>query len=75
MNSKNLTQRELQILDLLISGKCNKEVAAALAISIKTVEKYRQSLYEKLNVHSLPAMIKTAILCGYINVEDWLSTP
>jgi DNA-binding NarL/FixJ family response regulator len=46
-----LSSREVEVLQLIAEGKANKETAAELGISIKTVEKHRQHLMEKLNIH------------------------
>lgn len=47
---KTLTSRELQILDLIVIGRCNREISADLEISIKTVEQHRANIMEKLKV-------------------------
>jgi len=52
-----LTSRELQILGLLAEGKANKQVAAALGVSVRTVEAHRASLMRKLDLHSLRDLI------------------
>jgi DNA-binding NarL/FixJ family response regulator len=46
-----LTSRELEVIQLVAEGQANKQVAAGLNISIKTVEKHRQHLMDKLNIH------------------------
>jgi DNA-binding NarL/FixJ family response regulator len=56
-----LTARELQILKLLAEGTTNKQVAAALKLSIRTVEAHRASLMRKLDLHSLSDLIYYAI--------------
>ena len=56
-----LTSRELQILGLLAEGKANKQVAAALGVSVRTVEAHRASLMRKLDLHSLRDLIYFAI--------------
>jgi DNA-binding NarL/FixJ family response regulator len=47
-----LTQREKEVLRLVVDGKTNQAIAADLVISEKTVEKYIRSLFTKLNVNS-----------------------
>jgi len=47
---ENLTKREKAILDQLLQGKSNKEIAMVLSVSKKTVEKYLTSIYQKLGV-------------------------
>lgn len=56
-----LTKREHQLLDFIIHGASNKEVARALDISIKTVEAHRARLVRKLAVKSLAEMVQIAI--------------
>ena len=56
-----LTSRELQILKLLAEGKTNKQVGAALDVSVRTVEAHRASLMRKLSLHSLSDLIYFAI--------------
>jgi len=61
-----LTSRETEVLQLIAEGKANKETAAALNISIKTVEKHRQSLMVKLNIHDTASLTRYAISAGVI---------
>jgi DNA-binding NarL/FixJ family response regulator len=56
-----LTSRELQILKLLADGKTNKQVAAALDVSVRTVEAHRASVMKKLELRSLSDLIHFAI--------------
>jgi DNA-binding NarL/FixJ family response regulator len=52
VNVETLTFREREILDSLARGRMNKEVAAELEISIGTVRKHIQHIYEKLHVNT-----------------------
>jgi len=61
-----LTSREVEVLQLIAEGKANKETAAELGISIKTVEKHRQALMEKLNIHDIASLTRYAISAGII---------
>ncbi len=61
-----LSSREMEILQLIAEGKANKESAILLSISIKTVEKHRQSLMEKLNIHDTAGLTRYAIATGVI---------
>ncbi len=63
-----LTSRELQILRLLAEGKTNKEVAAALMVSVRTVEAHRASLMRKLDLGSLSDLIYFAIRNGIVSI-------
>lgn len=61
-----LTSRETEVLQLVAEGKANKETAEELKISVKTVEKHRQSLMEKLNIHDTAGLTRHAIATGII---------
>lgn len=61
-----LTSREMEVLQLIAEGKANKQTAGELHISIKTVEKHRQSLMEKLNIHDTAGLTRYAISSGVI---------
>ncbi|MBC7366175.1 MAG: response regulator transcription factor [Undibacterium sp.] len=61
-----LTTRELEILQLVAEGRANKQVSAELGISIKTVEKHRQHLMDKLNIHETAGLTRYAITMGII---------
>jgi DNA-binding NarL/FixJ family response regulator len=56
-----LTARQRQVLKLIAEGKRNREIAAALGISVKTVEKHRSNLMQKLNLHNTAALTTFAI--------------
>jgi len=61
-----LSSREMEVLQLIAEGQANKEVAAELGISIKTVEKHRQHLMSKLNIHDVAGLTRYAISVGII---------
>jgi DNA-binding NarL/FixJ family response regulator len=61
-----LTPRELEVLQLVAEGKTNKETAAELGISIKTVEKHREHLSAKLDLHDIAGLTRYAIAAGVI---------
>jgi len=61
-----LTSREAELLQLIAEGHVNKQIAAELSISIKTVEKHRQHLMEKLNIHDIAGLTRFAIAAGII---------
>ena len=61
-----LTAREAEVLQLVAEGAANKQVAAELGISIKTVEKHRQQLMDKLNIHDTAGLTRYAIGAGVI---------
>lgn len=61
-----LSAREMEVLQLIAEGKANKETADELHISVKTVEKHRQSLMDKLNIHDTAGLTRYAIAMGII---------
>ena len=61
-----LSSREVEVLQLIAEGKANKQVAAELGISIKTVEKHRQHLMSKLDLHDTAGLTRYAIAAGII---------
>jgi DNA-binding NarL/FixJ family response regulator len=61
-----LTSREMETLQLIAEGKANKQIAAELSISIKTVEKHRQQVMNKLNIHDIAGLTRYAIAKGII---------
>lgn len=65
-HGEQLTSRELEVLQLVAEGKVNKQIAADLCISIKTVEKHRQQVMNKLNIHDVAGLTRYAISRGII---------
>lgn len=65
-NAKRLTTRESEVLQLVAEGLANKQIAAELCISIKTVEKHRQHLMNKLGIHDTASLTRHAIAAGII---------
>ena len=66
VHGARLTSRESEVLQLVAEGQANKQVAAELGISIKTVEKHRQHLMDKLNIHDTAGLTRYAIAAGVI---------
>jgi RNA polymerase sigma factor (sigma-70 family) len=66
---ETLTAREREILKLIAEGYKNKEIADDLCISVKTVEKHRANLMEKLNLHNAQALTAFAIDHGLVTRE------
>ena len=62
----SLSGREREVLELVAAGKANKEVAATLGLSTKTVEVHRAHVMSKMAVDSLAELIRVAILAGAI---------
>jgi DNA-binding NarL/FixJ family response regulator len=65
-NGRRLTSRESEVLQLVAEGAANKQVAAELNISIKTVEKHRQHLMDKLKIHDTAGLTRYAIAAGIV---------
>jgi DNA-binding NarL/FixJ family response regulator len=63
---ETLTHREREILKLIAEGYKNKHIAKDLSISVKTVEKHRSNLMEKLNLHNVQALTAFAIDHGLV---------
>ena len=61
-----LTDREREVLQLIADGFSNKQMASELGISIKTVEKHRQQLMQKLDIHDVAGLTRYAIAKGII---------
>ena len=61
---ETLTKRERQVLKLIAEGQKNKEIAGYLCVSVKTVEKHRANLMEKLDLHSASALTAFAVERG-----------
>jgi DNA-binding NarL/FixJ family response regulator len=64
------TQREIEIVRLLAEGNVNKEVAALLGITVRTVETHRSKIMLKLGVHSLAELIHYAMRHGIISAPS-----
>ena len=60
----HLTQREREVLDLVVAGRMNREIAEALDISIKTVEAHRAKIMEKLEVNSVAELVQATLSGG-----------
>ena len=58
---QRLTPRERQVFDLVVAGRHNREIAAALTISPRTVEVYKARMMDKLQVERLPDLIRLSL--------------
>lgn len=56
-----LTAREAQVLERIVAGRLNKQIADDLGISIKTVEAHRANIMEKLNANTVADLLKIAL--------------
>jgi len=60
-----LTQREREVLELVVKGKLNREIAEALDISVKTVEAHRARLMEKVGCDSVAELVQAVLAAGH----------
>ncbi len=64
--ANRLSSREVEVLQLIAEGQPNKQVAAELGVSFKTIDKHRQHLMAKLNIHDVAGLTRYAIAEGII---------
>lgn len=62
-----LTAREVEVLQLIAEGNANKMIAHVLKLSIKTIEKHRQSVMNRLNIHDTASLTRYAAQIGLID--------
>lgn len=65
---EELTSREQEVLTFIAEGNSNREIAEALVISIKTVDRHRENIMRKLQLHNRVELVKYAIEKGLISV-------
>ncbi len=65
-----LTPRELELLQMISEGRTNNQMAEALGVSVKTVERHRTNLMTKLNARNLVELIRVAMKHGLIHLDD-----
>jgi DNA-binding NarL/FixJ family response regulator len=65
-----ITGRQREVLQLVAEGNPNKQVAALLGISIKTVEKHRQHLMDALGIHDIAGLTRYAIAHGVVEADS-----
>lgn len=58
---ERLTPKERQVMDLLVDGKLNKDIASQLRVGLRTVERRRHNILEKMQVGSLPELSRLAV--------------
>jgi len=66
--SAGLTQRELEILQMLVAGKSAKEIASALDLSVNTVSVHRANIMEALGIHKTAELVVYAIRNGLVTL-------
>jgi two-component system response regulator NreC len=65
-----LTPRQQEVLTLIAEGLSNRDIGEELGISVKTVERHRENIMERLNLHSRTDLVKYAIRKGLIQLEE-----
>jgi two-component system, NarL family, response regulator NreC len=63
-----LTEREQQVLKMIAEGLMNKEIAERLSISVRTVERHRENIMSKLNLHTRAELVRYAVDKGLIEM-------
>jgi DNA-binding NarL/FixJ family response regulator len=66
---EKLSEREREVLQLLVEGKSGAEIARTLFLAESTVQTYRGRIMEKLEIHDLPGLVRFAILHGLTPLE------
>lgn len=61
---ESLTKRQAEILQLIVSGKTNKEIGRMLSRTERTIEYHRNRLYRKLDAHNAAELVRHAIAMG-----------
>jgi len=64
-----LTPREAEVLQLIAEGFANKQIASELGLSVKTVEKHRQQVMNKLNIHDTAGLVRHAVAKSVIETS------
>ncbi len=69
-HAKILSDREIEVLSLIVQGFINKEIADRLNIGLSTVITHRRNIMDKLHVKSVSALTIYAVVNGYVNIND-----
>ena len=64
-----LTDREIEVLSLIVQGKTNKEIGEQLFIGLTTVITHRKNIQEKLGLKSVPSLTIYAVMHGYVDIN------
>lgn len=72
---ESLTPREREVLEHVVAGRQNKEIARLLEISHRTVELHRTHMMDKMAARSLPDLVSMAVRCGVHDIADGASGP
>jgi DNA-binding NarL/FixJ family response regulator len=63
-----LSTRELEVLQLIVHGKSNKEIAVVLQLSVNTVSVHRANIMQTLDIHNTAELVVYAIRTGLVNI-------
>jgi DNA-binding NarL/FixJ family response regulator len=67
-HDEHLTPRELEILQMIVDGKSNKEIATVLDLSANTVAVHRANIMDALGIHKTAELVVYAIRNGLVNL-------
>jgi DNA-binding NarL/FixJ family response regulator len=68
--NEHLTSREQEVLQMVAEGHVNKQIASTLNLSIKTIEKHRQQLMDKLDIHEVAGLTRYAVAHGVVESAE-----
>jgi DNA-binding CsgD family transcriptional regulator len=69
LQQKILTDREIEVMSLIVQGYINKEIADRLNIGLSTVITHRKNIMEKLGMKSVSALTIYAVMHGYVDIN------
>lgn len=70
LQQKILTDREIEVMSLIVQGLINKEIADKLNIGIATVITHRKNIMDKLGMRSVSALTIYAVMHGYVDINN-----
>ena len=70
LQQKILTDREIEVMSLIVQGYINKEIAAKLNIGLATVITHRKNIMDKLGMKSVSALTIYAVMHGYVDINN-----
>jgi len=71
MGRPALTSRQTEVVQLIAEGHSSKEMARLLAVSIKTIEKHRQTVMNKLDIHEIATLTRYAVSTGIVESNPY----
>ena len=69
LNKKVLSDREIEVMSLIVQGYINKEIAEKLNIGLATVITHRKNIMDKLGMKSVSALTIYAVMHGYVDIN------